>query len=108
MYKMIICLNEEKIIKESELKLETIYEKLDTIFGKRGFTLSMDNDRRVYSGTGADTDYPNLGIILNGLKKQDWFISNLSVWLLCTNEDSDDPGDFEEEDLVEYFGIKAA
>ena len=54
MYKMIICLNEEKIIKESELKLETIYEKLDTIFGKRGFTLSMDNDRRVYSGTGAD------------------------------------------------------
>ena len=108
MYKMIICLNEEKIIKESELKLETIYEKLDTIFGKRGFTLSMDNDRRVYSGTGADTDYPNLGIILNGLKKQDWFVSNLSVWLLCTNEDSDDPRDFEEEDLVEYFGIKAA
>ena len=45
---------------------------------------------------------------VNGLKKQDWFVSNLSVWLLCTNEDSDDPGDFEEEDLVEYFGIKAA
>ena len=71
-------------------------------------TLSMDKNQRVYSGTGADTDYPNLGIILNGLKKQDWFVSNLSVWLLCTNEDSDDPGDFEEEDLVEYFGIKAA
>ena len=60
------------------------------------------------SGTGADVDYPNLGIILNGLKKQEWFITNLSVWLLCTNEDSDDPSDFEEEDLVEYFGLRVA
>ena len=56
----------------------------------------------------ADVNYPNLGIILNGLKKQEWFITNLSVWLLCTNEDSDDPSDFEEEDLVEYFGLRVA
>lgn len=108
MYKMVICLNEEKIINENKLDLNTIYDKLDSIFKKRGFGLSIDNDCRTYSGTGADTDYPNLGIILNGLKKQDWFVSNLLIWLLCTNEDSDDPEDFEEEDLVEYFGFRAA
>ena len=108
MYKMVIGLNEEKIINDKNLEIETIYDKLDSIFGKRGFKLSIENDYRTYSGSGAAVDYPNLGIILNGLKKQDWFIKNLSVWLLCTNEDSDDPNDFEEEDLIEYFGLKVA
>ena len=108
MYKMIIRLNEDKIRGENKIDLKTIYEKLDGIFKKRGFSLSLDNNLRVYSGTDSAADYPNLGIILNGLKKQDWFVSNLSVWMLCTNEDSDNPEDFEEEDLVEYFGFKAA
>lgn len=108
MYKMIISLNEEKIIKEGKLNLNTIHEKLDNIFSKRGFKLSIDNNCRTYSGTGSDTDYPNLGIILNRLKKQDWFVSNLLVWLLCANEDSDDPEVFDEEDLIEYFGFIAA
>ena len=40
MYKMVICLNEEKIINENKLDLNTIYDKLDSIFKKRGFGLS--------------------------------------------------------------------
>ena len=108
MYKMIICLDEQKIIDENKLNLNVLYEKLDSIFDKRGFILSLDHNNRIYSGTDASNDYPNLGVILNGLKKQEWFVSNLSTWLLCTNEDSDNPEDFEEEDLVEYFGLKAA
>lgn len=108
MYKMIICLNEEKIKNNNEFNLSTLYEKLNSIFAKRGFSVSLDGERHVYSGTDSSADYPNLGIILNGLKKQEWFVNNISVWLLCTNEDSDTPDDFEEEDLVEYFGFKAA
>lgn len=108
MYKMVICLDEKKINNEGKFDLNAIYEKLDIIFSKRGFKVSINSSCRTYSGTGADTDYPNLGIILNGLKKQEWFVTNLLVWLLCTNEDSDDPEVFDEEDLVEYFGFRAA
>ena len=108
MYKMIICLNEEKIKKDQMFDINTLYDKLNTIFSKRGFSVSLENGRYVYSGTDSSSDYPNLGIILNGLKKQEWFIQNISVWLLCNNEDSDTPEYFDEEDLVEYFGLKVA
>ena len=108
MYKMIICLNEEKIQNDNVFNINVLYEKLNTIFSKRGFSLSLENGRHVYSGTDSSSDYPNLGIILNGLKKQEWFVQNISIWLLCNNEDSDTPDDFDEEDLVEYFGFKAA
>lgn len=108
MYKMIICLNENKIINEGKLDINHLYEKLDSIFSKRGFVLSFDNKQRVYSGTNSSSDYPNLGVILNGLKKQEWFVDNIVMWLLCNNEDSDNPNEFDEEDLVEYFGFKAA
>ena len=107
MYKMIIRINEDKVLSDQVFDLNTVYDKLDAIFAKRGFSLRIENGNRVYFGTDASTDYPNLGIILNGLKKQDWFVKNLLVLVLCTNEDSEDLNDFEEEDLVEYFGLAA-
>ena len=41
-----------------------------------------------------------------GLRKQPWFMDNAMRWILCNSDDSDDPNDFSEEDLLEYFGRK--
>ena len=56
MYKMVICLDEKKINNEGKFDLNAIYEKLDIIFSKRGFKVSINSSCRTYSGTGADTD----------------------------------------------------
>ncbi len=42
-----------------------------------------------------------------GLKEQNWFMDNAVTWLYCNSDDSDDPDDFDEEDLLVHYGKKA-
>ena len=43
-----------------------------------------------------------------GLKEQSWFMDNAKTWLYCNSDDSDDPSEFNEEDLLVHYGIKVA
>ena len=105
MYKMIIQLDSDKINSQSKYTEDTISKKLDEIFFKRGFTLFLDGKRRNYCGSENENDFARMGIILNGLRKQTWFVENVSEWLLCNNEDGVDEMDFTEENLVEHLGL---
>ncbi len=105
MYKMIISLDADKLNRDGQYNPMDMETKLDGIFTKKGFSVAVNGSEREYTGTGKETDFSYMGIILNGLRKQSWFTSNVDKWLFCNNEESDDPNDFVEEDLVEYFGI---
>ncbi len=106
MIKMIIKMDKDKIESSGIYSVDKVYEKIDGIFKKRGLNRVEVDDDIEYCGTGRSTDFGNFTLILNGLRKQPWFMDNAIRWILCNSDDSDDPNDFSEEDLLEYFGRK--
>ena len=103
MIKMIIKMDNGKIEHSGIYTVEKINDKIDGIFKKRGLNKVDNGDEVEYCGTGKNTDFGNFTVILNGLRKQSWFMDNAMRWILCNSDDSDDPADFGEEDLLAYF-----
>ena len=56
-----------------------------------------------YLGSERSTDFGYFGQIILGLKNQAWFLDNATTWLLCSNDDADDPNIFNEEDLLKHY-----
>ena len=108
MIKMIIEMNEEKIRSAKELTIEQIYAALDRIFLKRGMDKNITERGIEYWGHERSTDFAYFGKIMLGLKEQSWFMDNAKTWLYCNSDDSDDPSEFNEEDLLVHYGIKVA
>ena len=107
MMKMVIRMDEDKINIEKRYPLESVYGMIDKLFMKRGFLKSPESKRAlVYCGMDRPVDFAYFGVIVNFLKKQPWFMENVSVWLLCSNDDSEDPNVFDEEDLVKHYRAK--
>ena len=104
MIKMIIKMDKDKIESNGQYSIESINEKIDGIFLRHGLNRFESGEDVEYRGSGKSTDFGNFTIILNGLRKQSWFMDNATRWILCNSDDSDDPNDFSEEDLLEYFG----
>ena len=108
MIKMIIQMNNEKIMEKGEYSPEQIIAALDRIFFQKGIDKKeLDLDIIEYVGHDNPTDFANFGKIMLGLKDQDWFMDNAKEWFYCSNDDSDDPEDFEKEDLLVHYGRKA-
>lgn len=40
---------------------------------------------------------------MNTLKKQSWFMENVTEWRLYDSDESDDPEEFNEEDLLSRY-----
>ena len=107
MMKMVIRMNDDKINIEKRYPLESIYSTIDKLFMKKGLTKLPESNRTlVYCGADRPVDFAYFGVIVNFLKKQPWFMDNVSVWLLCSNDDSEDPNDFDEEDLLKHYREK--
>lgn len=107
MIKMIIEMDNEKINLSDAYTTDQIYSALDRIFKKRGMD-RVDTDRGIeYLGHNLNTDFAQFGKIMLGLKEQNWFMDNAVTWLYCNSDDSDDPDDFDEEDLLVHYGKKA-
>ena len=107
MIKMIIQMDDKKINNEKKYHLEKIYGVINGSFEKLGLNRAdSDEDALVYQGTGKPTDYGRFGKIVNTLKKQDWFMDNVMLWNLCSNDESDDPKDFDVEDLLAHYKKK--
>ena len=98
----------DKIKKEGKYSVEQIYSAIDRIFIEKGMNKLPIEDGFEYCGNERPTDFAYFGRIMTGLKKQSWFINNASTWLLCNNDDVDDPQDFSEEDLLVHYGKRAA
>ena len=101
MLKMMIRMNDDKIIKEKKYHLDGIYSTINNTFLTMGFPRVEDgSDALVYRDCGRARDFSLFGKIVNTLKKQTWFMDNVAVWRLYDSDDSDSPEDFNEEDLL--------
>ncbi len=108
MIKMVIEMDEDKILADKKLTLEQIYTALDRIFSKRGMEKKITERGIEYLGHENSTDFAYFGKIMLGLKEQAWFVNNAKTWLFCNSDESDNPNDFNEEDLLVHYGIKVA
>ena len=100
-------MNEDKIIASDEYSVDRINQVLDRIFSNKGMDRT-DTERGIeYTGHNRPTDFAHFGKIMLGLKDQAWFMDNAKTWLYCNNDDSDNPADFNEEDLLHYKKVVA-
>ncbi len=106
MIKMIIKMNEVKIDMSSQYTSDRIYAALDRIFFERGMERVDSSLGIEYRGHERSSDFASFGKIMLGLKEQTWFMDNAIEWLFCSNDDSDDPRIFNEEDLLVHYGKK--
>ena len=104
MIKMIIKMNDDKIVADNVYTLERIYSGLDRIFSQFGYSSEKIGGNLEYKGNGAASDFGKFGRIYNGLRKQTWFINNADTWLLCNSDDVEDPEDYSVDDLLNYDG----
>ena len=103
MIKMIIKMNDEKIAEQHDYAIEQVYSNIDRIFKSKGMEKKEIDGGMEYAGHELPTDFAYFGKIMIGLKKQPWFMDNASVWMFCSNDDSDDVNDFDEEDLLAHY-----
>ncbi|MBP3896285.1 MAG: hypothetical protein J6D57_00405 [Mogibacterium sp.] len=108
MIKMIIQMDEGRILTKSEYTPSQIYETINKVFNQQGFTCTEKSGVREYCGKEDARDFGRFSRIYNMLKRQPWFMDNAMTWLLLNSDDSDDPNDFSEEDLLAYNRRRAA
>ena len=101
MHKMLIKLNEDKIIKAG-LNLKDFLVEIDSIFEKTGghfFKEILEDGSIVYSGNPA---YPNyvgyFGVAVVKLDVNKDFMDNVESWIWA--EDEEDNGDYEYTDCI--------
>lgn len=98
MIKCEILFDKDKIVQENEYTLESIQKATDDVF--LAYNINKDADG-LYVTNGADEDYVSFMSIIISLKRQQWFLENISKWTLYVDED--DTGDFYTEDLIERY-----
>lgn len=109
MLKMVICMDDKKITAENKYHLNGIYSTLNDTFQTAGLSRIDDGSGAlVFRDCGRPKDFSLFGRIVNTLKRQAWFMDNVSVWRFCDSDDSDNPEDFNEEDLLSHYKKKAA
>ncbi len=109
MIKMEIRMDDEKILEERKYRLEAVYEAIDKVFEYWDFKGEKTSSGSVmYKDNGSDRDLGRFFSIVNALKKKEWFLGNVSVWILYDSDDSDSPEDFAMEDLAAHYARKKA
>lgn len=107
MLKMLIQMNSDKITHEEKYSILGITQTIDATFAKMGLLkLSDSSGSLIYCDTGDARDFGRFGAIVNALKKQQWFMDNVSEWIFYDSDDSDNPDDFSEENLLEHYRQK--
>ena len=112
MLKMVIRIDENKVLTEKKYRLDGIYSTINCAFMRRGFKRqASEKDALVYCSNGKASDFASFGIIVNTLKRETWFLENITEWSLYESEDSDNPDDFSVEDLLaryrkKYWGLR--
>ena len=81
MMKMLIKLDEDKIVKEKKYDINKINSYLSSAFDKRG--MSMDKDGWYVNG-----DFTTCGAMTIILSDKDWFMDNVTDWVLMDTSDS--------------------
>lgn len=107
MLMMKIEMNADKIQAEKRYTLSSINRTIESAFSQMQLRKVEDaSGALLYRDTGNARDYGRFGKIVNTLKKQSWFMDNVSVWRLYNSEDSDNLNDCSEEDLLLHYQLK--
>lgn len=101
--KMVIKMDENRIKEQGQYSVDHVYSVIDRIFEKKGMQRIATDKGIEYLGHENPTDFSCFGQITLGLKDQSWFMDNATTWLLCSNDDVDNPADFSEEDLLKHY-----
>jgi len=107
MLKMLITMNRDKINIEGKYKSDSIYHAIENAFSQMGLPrMSQQGDTLMYRDNGDPRDYGRFGKIVNTFKRQAWFMDYVAEWLLYDSDDSDNPEDFNIEDLLSHYKAK--
>jgi len=108
MIMMKIQMDAGKIAAEKRYSAAAIRFALESAFDRMELCrVCTDDEMLVYRDTGSDKDYARFGKIVNTLKKQPWFMENVSLWRLY-DSDGDEPADCSEEDLLLHYRRRAS
>ncbi|MCD7845727.1 MAG: hypothetical protein LUG57_07750 [Oscillospiraceae bacterium] len=109
MMKMVIAMDEEKIRREKTYRLEGIYSAIDGLFAGLGMPrIEGEGQSLTYRDRGLAQDYGRFGRAVNTLKRQGWFMDNVSAWVLYDSDDGAGPEDFSQEDLLRRYSARRA
>ena len=107
MLMMKIEMNADKIRAEQRYTMSAINRTLESAFAQMQLRKVEDaSGALLYRDNGNARDYGRFGKVVNTLKKQPWFMENVSVWRLYDSEDSDNLNDCSEEDLLLHYRHK--
>lgn len=91
MVRMIIRMNEEKILRENQYDIDDIYRVLHEVCEEEGLIEEEgEKNEIIYRGCGDDKDLARVFLATEGLDSADWFLDNCSYWhVVDDNEDED-------------------
>lgn len=90
MFGMEIRLNEQYIAKKGQYKIEDLIATIDRICFHYGLRKKVDGRSLLYLGNNHKNDYAKCGIIYGILKRNRWFMENVTLWHLLENDDNED------------------
>ena len=77
MIKMLVVMDEEKILREDHWSLESMNETIKKIYADNGLKLGTDG---YFVGNNDEHDLANFFIVANYLEDQEWFMENVKIW----------------------------
>ena len=83
MLKMLIRMDNHKIETEQKYNSESIYSTLNNAFSRMRFQrISGESNTLIYCDNETGQTHGSFCQIINSLKKQNWFMENVSDWIL--------------------------
>lgn len=100
MMKMLIQLDEEKVLKDGKYDLDDMWRLIGKRFVEYGCTVERQSDGSVvYSGTEYNDYYTAINLGINFLEVQPWFAKYCTKWIWYDNDD-DESLPYSEEDIL--------
>ncbi len=90
MMKMLIKLDEERVLRDGKYDLADMWRKIDEQFEKYNCIKEVQPDGGVlYSGNPDYDYYTYMGLSYLSLRKQRWFALYCNEWIMFSNEDDE-------------------
>lgn len=90
MMKMLIQLDEERVVKDGKYKLEDMWRVIDAKFDKYDRVKEIQPDgSMLYTGNPEKDYYTCMALANITLKKQKWFGKYCKKWVMLDNEDDE-------------------
>ncbi len=90
MMKMLIQIDEQKVIADRKYNLEKMWAAIDAKFTKYNCIKERQSDGSVvYTGNPQYDYFTGMGLAYLSLKKQQWFANYCLKWVMLDNEDDE-------------------